>query len=125
MSSPLLTVDGMVHRRCSITIEQLIDHAVVDGHGRILVPMIDVLAMGHLDSEAELVSLRSPNGASHVLRVSEVIERGDVFLRLRAGEVARGADAAWSVGLWSPEAGPSATIVSISAMTFASFVGLE
>ena len=124
MSSPLLIVDGMVHHRCSITIQQLIDHAVVDGHGRILVPMIEVLAMGRLDADAELVSLRSPNGASQVLRVAEIIERDDVFLRLRAGELACGADA-WSVGLWSREAGPSATIVSISAMSFASFVGME
>ena len=125
MSSPLLIVDGMVHHRCSITIQQLIDHAVVDGHGRILVPMIHVLAMGHLDADADLVSLRSPNGARHVLRVAEIIERGHVFLWLRSGELARGAEAVWSVGLWSPEAGPSATIVSISAMSFASFVGLE
>jgi hypothetical protein len=115
----------MVHHRCSITIEQLIDHAVVDGDGMVLVPLLDVLALGRIDADAQLVSLDSASGASYVLRVAEIIERDDLFLRLTLCEVTPGARPSWSLGLWSLESGLSDMIVSMRAMSFASFVGRE
>ncbi len=91
----------------------------------VLVPLIDVLALGRLDTDAELVALESANGESYVLRVAEIIERNDLFLRLTLCEVTPGAHASWSLGMWSLESALSDMIVSMRAMSFASFVGRE
>lgn len=121
MSSPLLTVEGMLDDHCRVTIERLVDDAVVDGDGRLLVSMIDVLAIMRLTADAELLMVRFRDGTSHALRVPEIVVGDDVFLHLQIREQLGGA---WSARLWSREAGASKSIVSISAMSFASFVGL-
>jgi len=125
MPSPLLTVEGMVDGHCTITIDRVLDDAVVDGDGRLLVSMIDVLAIMRLAADAQVLVVRFRNGASHALRVPEIVEHDDVFLQLQIPEQLGADGAAWSARLWSSEAEASELIVSISAMSFASFVALE
>ena len=124
MSSPLLTVEGMLDDHCRVTIERLVDDAVVDGDGRLLVSMIDVLAIMRLTADAELLMVRFRDGTSHALRVPEIVVGDDVFLHLQIREQLGADGATWSARLWSRKAGASKSIVSISAMSFASFVGL-
>ena len=125
MSSPLLTVDGMILGRHDLTAEQILDHAVVDADGRLLVSMIDALAIVRLRSDAELVLVEFADGASCALRVPEILDRNDVFLQLhlecRGGSV----DGVWVARLWSEQSGPSAAMTSMSATSFAAFVGFE
>lgn len=125
MPSPLLTVEGMLDGHCTITIERVLDDAVVDGDGRLLVSMIDVLAIMRLAADAKVLVVRFRDGASHALRVPEIVVGDDVFLHLQIRQQLGADGAAWSARLWSREAGASELIVSISAMSFASFVGLE
>jgi hypothetical protein len=108
-----------------VTIEHVLECAVVDDLGRLLVPMIDVLAIMRLAADAEVLVVRFCNGASTALRVPEIVESENVFLQLQLPEDPGADGAEWSAHVWTPEAGPSASIVSISAMSFASFVGLE
>jgi len=115
----------MFDGHCTITIEGVLDDAVVDADGRLLVSMIDVLAIMRLAADAEVLVVRFREGASHALRVSGIIGRDDVFLQLQIPEKLGAYGAAWSARLWSREAGASESIVSVSAMSFASFVGLE
>ena len=125
MPSPLLTVDGMLDGHCTIMIERVLDHAVVDGDGQLLVSMIDVLAIMRLAADAEVLVVRFRNGASRALRVPEIVVGDEFFLHLQIREQLGADGAAWSARLWSGEAGASESIVSISAMSFASFVGSE
>ncbi len=124
MPSPLLNIDGMLDGDRAVTIEHLLDHTVVDGDGRLLVPMIDVLAIVRLAADAEILLVHVLGGASLALRVPEIVEGDDVFLQLHIPEQLGAGGAAWNARLWSHDAGPSAPIVSICAMSFASFVGL-
>jgi len=115
----------MLDDHYTITIERVLDDAVVDGDGRLLVSMIDVLAIMRLAADAEVLMVRFRDGTSHALRVPEMVVGDDVFLHLQIREQVGADGAAWSARLWSREAGASESIVSISAMSFASFVGLE
>lgn len=124
MTTSLLTVDGMVHHQADLVVERLIDHAVVDGHGRLLVAMVDVLAMVQLDADAEVVRVQCVDGTSCVMRVAEIVDEDDTFLQLQLDRLLGADDATWRVRLWSHELGCSAHVASIHAMTFASFVGL-
>ena len=121
MSEPLLSLEGMLDG--ALTIERALEQAVVDADGRLLVSMIDVLAMVRLAAEAEVLMVHFIGGASSAWRVPEIVDGEQVFLQLQI-PAHLGADAPWYARLWSSEAGPSPTIVSISAMSFASFVGL-
>ena len=125
MSSPLLTVEGMLDDHCLVTVERVLVDAVVDGEGRLLLSMIDVLAIMRLSADAEVLIVRFRDGASHALRVPDIVVDDGVFLHLQVREQVGADGAAWSARLWSRKAGASESIVSISAMSFASFVGLE
>lgn len=120
MSAPLLRLEGMPDG--SLTVERVLEYTVVDEDGRLLVSMVDVLAIMRLDADAEILLVHFGEGANSAWRVAEMVESDDVFLQLLIpGRFS--ADAAWNARLWSSDEGLSATIVSISAMTFASFVG--
>ena len=121
MSLPLLSFEGMLDG--ALTIEHALEHAVVDGDERLLVPMIDVLALMRLHADAEILMVHFTDGTSYAWRVSELVEGDDVFLQLQIPALL-GAEASWNACLWLPEARPTARITFISAMSFASFVGL-
>ena len=123
MASPLFTVDGMFHGRMSLAIEHLLDHVVVDNDGRLLVAMIDVLALVRIDADAEVLQLQCHDGSSRALRLPHVVDADDVFLQLHVSDQPGSGDEPWTARLWSPDAGPSAPVASIRAMSFASFVG--
>lgn len=123
MSSPLLTIEGLLDGRCELPIERVLDLAVVDGDGRLLVSMIDLLAIARIAADADVLLVEFRGGASHAYRVSEILQHDDVFLQLQIPEQL-GDESAWTSRLWSRRAGPSAPVVSICAMSFASFVGL-
>ena len=125
MSSPLLTVDGMVSSRHELTVQETLDHAVVDDAGRVLVALIDVLAIVRLRSDAELLLVEFADGSSCALRVSEVLDRNDVSLQVRLERRGGSVDGVWVARLWSEQSGPSPAMTSMSATSFAVFVGLE
>ncbi len=125
MSSPLLTVGGMISGHCELAVEQLLDQAVVDAGGRLLVSMIDALALVRLRSDAELLLVEFTDGSSCALRVPEILDRDAVFLQLRLEHRGGSVDGAWIVRLWWEQAGPSPAMTSICATSFAAFVGLE
>jgi len=124
MTTSLLTVDGMVHHQADLVIERLIDQAVIDIDGRLLVAMVDVLAMVQLDADAEVVRVQYVDGTTCVMRVAEIVDGNDTFLQLQLDRRLGAGNGTWRVHLWSHESGRSAHVVSIHAMTFASFVGL-
>lgn len=124
MTTSLFTVDGMVHRRMDLVVEHLIDRAVVDGDGRLLISVVDVLAIARLDAEAELVVVHYGDGTSCVLRVADIVDGDDMFLQLQLRDRRGAAGASWFVRLWTCAAGPSPQVSAMSAMSFASFVGL-
>jgi len=124
MSFPLLTIKGLLDGCGDLEIDRVLDLAVVDGDGRLLVSMIDLLAIARVAADADVLLVEFHGGTSHACRVSEILQHDGVFLQLQIPEQL-GGERAWSCRLWSRRARPSATIVSISAMSFASFVGLE
>ncbi len=119
--SSLLTVDGMVHRSAVITSEVLFGRAVLDDAGRALVSLADVFALVQLDACAEIVLVDHGQGVTSALRVSEVLTRGDMFIQVTAAGVTCADE--WQVRLWSADTGSSLPVVSLCAMSFASFVG--
>ena len=123
MGSPLFTVDGMFHGRCSLTIDDLLDHVEVDSDGRLLVAMIDVLALVRLDADAEVLLVQCHDGGSRALRLPDVVGGDDLFLHVSVPDQPGSGDEPWTARLWSPDAGPSAPVVSIRALSFSSFVG--
>lgn len=122
MTSRTIAVDGLMHRRAPLMPEQLLDVAVVDDEGRILVPMLDLFAMVRLDARADLVVVHFRNGASRVFRVVE-LARDDVWLHLDLREWAESGNVEIVPRLWSTASGSSEPIVLLVAITFASFVG--
>ncbi len=125
MSSPLLAVTGMISGRHALTVEETLDHAVVDEDGHLLVSLIDALAIVRLRSDAELLLVDFADGTSWALRVSEVLDDDDLFLRLHLEQRVGSLDGVWSTRLWSDKSGLSMVVRSIRAISFASFVGLE
>ena len=123
MNTALLTFDGMVRHHAGLLAEHLIDRAVVDSDGRLLVSMIDVLAMARLDADAEVIRVRYCNGASFVVRVAEVLDDDLMYLRLDVSRWQACGNVTWRARLWSPDSGSSPQVGSIHAMTFATFVG--
>jgi hypothetical protein len=123
MPSALLTVEGMIRGRGTLAIEHLLHHVDLDDDGRLLVAMIDVLALVRIETDAELVLVRSHDGGSCALRVARIVDCADVFLELRVSEPSVLDCTPWTVHLWSPDAGASSPVASIQAMSFSSFVG--
>jgi hypothetical protein len=120
MAERLLTIEGTLDGTFSV--EQAYDHAMVDLDGRLLVSMIDVLALVRLDGAAEIVLVHFDDGASRAFRVSEISD-GTVYLQLSRAASSTTEIFDWTLRLWSRRSGSSAPIASIAAMTFASFVG--
>jgi hypothetical protein len=124
MTSPLLSARGMFHGADVLEVEHLLGHAVVDAGGRILVPVVDVLAILRIDVDAELLVVHSRDRASRALRLSDVVGCDEVFLQLQLDEGSDGGDASWAALLWSQRSGSSSPVESLQATSFASFVGL-
>ena len=122
MLNTLIATDGMVDRDAALTVERILDVAIVDADGRILVRMIDVLALVRLDADAEIVLVRHRNGSSCALSVRELTNRSDLFLLL---DVCAASTTATEVvpRLWSAAGGASSPIASLSAISFSTFVG--
>jgi hypothetical protein len=125
MSAPLLNFDGMLRGECALTIEEALDHATVDARGRVLIPILDVLALARVDADADVLLLLHADGSSHVLRIADLIGRSDVYLQLSVLELWGVAGTAWRARLRTHDAARSAPLRSIRAMTFATFVGLS
>ena len=122
MSSTIFTVEGMFHSHGAIAVDDLLDVAVVSCDGHLLVPLVDLLALVRIDADAEVVLVNAHDGASWALRMPEIIDGDDLFLQLqvRAGDPTL---RDWSAMLWSRSAGPSMSVATIRATSFASFVG--
>ena len=105
-------------------LDDIVGHAVVDPCGRVLISMIDVLAAAHLGVEADLLLVEFVDGSSRALRLAEVIDGDDVYLRLFAVRRQASYEIDWCARLWSDHCGSSPAVASIKAMTFATFVGL-
>lgn len=123
MGSPLFTVEGMFHGCSSLAIEHLLRDVLLDSDGRLLVPMIDVLALARLDADAELLLVQCHDGTRRALRVPDVVDGDELFLRLEVPDQPDSGDEPWTARLWSLGAAPSSPMASIHAMSFASFVG--
>lgn len=120
MAELLLTNEGTIGD--DVTIEQVYDHAMVDEDGRLLVSMIDVLALVRIAGDAQIVLVHFDNGASRAFRLPEIVD-GTVFLKLEQSGSADPDVTEWIARLWSPRTGSSAPITSVTAMSFAAFVG--
>jgi len=120
-SSPLITVDGLVSRP-PVTLAQLLDVAIVDRDGRVLVPLVDVFAMMHLAPSAEILLLEFVDGSVTAVTIREVLADDDLCLHLdgvRASDVVipRLTSRVRSAGM------PRIPLSGMTAITFASFVG--
>ncbi len=124
MASPLLSARGMFHGTDVLEVEHLLGHAVVDASGRILVPIVDVLAILRIDVDAELLVVHSRGGACRALRLPDVVACDEVFLQLQLDEGRGAGDASWGALLWSQRAGSCSPVESLQATSFASFLGL-
>jgi hypothetical protein len=118
---PLITVDGLVSQP-PVPLAQLLDVAIVDHDGRVLVPVVDVFAMMHLDPSAEILLLEFVDGTVTAVTIREVVADDDLCLHLDG------------VGTSDPvtprlvsrlrSACPTRIPLSgMTAITFASFVG--
>jgi hypothetical protein len=125
MTAPLFTLDGMVSGHHGLDLDDVADHVVNGVDGQLLIALIDVLAMARLASDADLLLVEFVDGSSRALRLCEVLDRDDVYLRLRIEGPPTAEDAGWRAQLWSADSGSSPTVSSIRAVTFVSFVGLE
>lgn len=128
-SSPLFTIAAMAPGRQqsqhALDLGDVVDRAVVDSDGRIVIPMIDVLATARLGVEADLLLVEFVDGASRALRMAEVVRSDDVYLELVAVRRRASYEIDWSARLWSHRCGSSPDVASIRATTFATFVGLS
>ena len=121
MPAPLLTVDGMISGGEALACDDLLDHAVIDADGRLLVALIDVLAIVHLDADAELLLVEFTDGSSRAFRVPEVLEHEDLFVQLPFEGAVDAGPAGSPARLWSQRFGLSPAVRSIYATSFASF----
>jgi hypothetical protein len=125
MSSPLFSLDGMISGRHALVLDEVLDRVVIGSDGRLLVAMVDVLAIARLDRDADVLLVEFVDGTSRALRMADVLERDRVSIELRIdGRVGPGA-AVWYCRLWSEDFGTSPVVASIRATTFAAFVGLR
>jgi hypothetical protein len=122
MSPPLFALDGMLSRH-ALVLDDVLDHVAVESEGRLLVAMVDVLAIVRLDRDADVLLVEFLDGTSRAFRMADVLGGGDVFLRLGIERRICSSDEAWLARLWSPEVGSSPVVVSVRATTFAAFVG--
>jgi hypothetical protein len=125
MPTPLLDLVGLLRGDGVLTIEAAFDHATVDAAGRLLMPMLDLLALAQVDADADVLMLQHADGSRHALRIADVIDRGDVYLQLSTLELPGLAGPAWTAQVCTDDVAPSAPVRSIRAMSFASFVGLS
>lgn len=124
MPDTLITIEGMVHHHAPLTIESILDAATVDADGRILVPMLDILALMRLDADAEIVLVRFRIGTSCALSVRELTRNSDLFIILEVGGATIDHSHCTVVPkLWSVQGGASCAVASLSAISFAMFVG--
>jgi hypothetical protein len=122
MDTPLFTLDGMVAGRRCLAFDDLIDRAVVDRGGRLRISLIDVLAVGRLGSDADLLLVEFDDRSRRALRVSEVLGHDAVSLQLHCEQPEATSSSRWRSRLWSVRWGPSPIVSSIHATTFAAFV---
>ncbi len=80
MSSPLFVLDGMISAHGSLVLDDVVDRVVVRSHGRLLVSMVDVLAIVRLDRGADVLLVEFVDGSSPAFRIADVLERDDVFI---------------------------------------------
>ena len=125
MTTPRFTLDGLVCGHHGLDLDDVADHVTVGVDGRLLIALVDLLAMVRLAVDADLLLVEFIDGSSRALRLCEVLDRDDVHLRLRLVGPATADDAGWRAQLWSADSGPSPTVSSIRAVTFGEFVGLE
>ena len=75
MPSPLFTLDGMITGHHALVLDEVLDHAIVGPDGRLLVSMVDVLAIARLDRDADVLLVEFVDGASRAIRMADVLER--------------------------------------------------
>lgn len=123
MSSPLFALDGMISSHHALVLDKVLDRAILGHEGRLLVSMVDVLAIARLDRDADVLLVEFVDGASRALRMADVIECDGVFIQLDVEHRVGPAPGVWTCRLWSEAVGTSPVVVSIRATTFAAFVG--
>ncbi len=127
MSSLLFTVEGLFHGDVVVSLERLLDGAGIDEAGRILVPIVDVLAMLRIDVAADLLVVRHRCGAACAHRLGSLLAEHDMHLQLRPGQRCGAGRESWSASLWSPKLAasvPSSPVTTVRATSFAAFVGV-
>ncbi len=114
-----LRVDGHVGRAGALPLERLIGLTTPLDDGRLVLPVIDVLAQTRLSAIADVLMVRGPNGASVALPVRAVVDdRGIRFVFDRSVEPRL-------VLLDAPgwtESSTSMPVERMTALTFAEFV---
>ena len=97
----------------------------MDADGRMLTPILDVLALLRIDADADLLLVCHRSGARRALRVSALVDGDGIFLRcIRRtprrwrGRTVDGMCVVVAVGSAWP-------VESLRATLFASFVGLS
>lgn len=121
----MFTVAGMVREQQALTVADVVDRVVVAGDGRVLVSLIDVLAAARVGVDADLLVVEFVDGASRAMRLAQVIEADDTWVQLSAVRRQACYQVEWTARLWSAQCGVSPEVASISATTFAEFVGLR
>jgi hypothetical protein len=132
MPAPLLVLDGLLHGGRVLTVDAAIDRATLDVAGRVMVPMIELLAVARVAADADVLMVHHADGSSHALRIADLIGGDHVFLQLSAAEERSGvagavgaAHIAWRAWLRIDDVVSSVPVISVSALSFASFVGLS
>lgn len=121
MSAPLFALDGMLSGSETLALGEVLDRIVVDSERRLLVSLIDVLAVARLDRNSDVLLVEFVDGSSRALRVADVLERNDVFIMLIIDD--REASGEVRCSVWSEHVRVTPVVASIRAMTFAAFVG--
>jgi hypothetical protein len=118
MTPPLIACAGLT-RTGGLTLDRLLDVAVVDADGRVLVALVDVLAAVRLDRCAEILVAGFAGGGQLALAVRDVVSADDVWLQIDPTD-----EHAVVVRLTAPgRTTPTDALVTLTAMTFQRFVG--
>lgn len=124
MQSPtLFTTAGLVHEQHALTVDDLLDRAIVDGDGRILIALVDLLAASRLRVDADLLVVEFADRSSRAVRMGPAIATDDTYIQLVAVRRRVDDEAEWVARLWSVQCGSSPELRSINATTFTAFVG--
>ena len=113
-----IDLDGLLDE-APLTLERLLEAAYVDRDDRLVIPLLDVLAMIHLDRAAEILLVEFDDGSTTAFTIRRLLATNDVALIVDS--------AVGTVTLAGPDLSELPVsdhpVGAMSAMTFAAFVG--